>query len=100
MHKTHHARKRMQQRGIRESELDIVVEAASLVDADSVMLLNQDVDRGVQRRKREIAVLERLRGCRVVLAGEEVVTTYRPTRIVEKRLLRGQHRHSCSRPCR
>lgn len=94
MRKTKHARTRMQQRGIRQTDLEVVVNAATTIDADSVMLLNQDVDREVRKRKREIAILERLRGCRVVLAGESVVTAYRPARPVEKRLIRGTHRHT------
>lgn len=94
MRKTRHAEVRMQQRGIRESDLETVVEAATPIDADSVMLLNQDVDREVRKLKRKIAILERLRGCRVVLTGQSVVTAYRPARMVEKRLLRGQHRHT------
>ena len=91
---TTHASARVRQRGVRESDIPVIVEAGTPVDDDSVFLLAQDVDREIRKRKREIAALERLRGCRVVLAGETVVTVYRPSRKTEKRLIRGQHRHT------
>ena len=89
---SNHATTRARQRGIREFEIPVIVDAGTLVN-DSVLLLNQDVDREIRKRKQEITILERLRGCRVVIAGETIVTIYRPSRKTEKRLLRGQHRH-------
>ncbi len=90
---TLHAQSRTRQRGIRESDIPVIVATGTPVDDDSLFLLNQDVDREIRKKKQEIAALERLRGCRVVIAGETVVTVYRPSRRIEKRLLRGQHRH-------
>jgi len=88
-----HAEARAQQRGIRESDIPVIVAAGTPVDDDSVFLLSRDVDREIQRRKREICALERLRGCRVVVEGQMVVTIYRPSSKTEKKILRGQHRH-------
>lgn len=88
-----HAETRAQQRGIRESDIPVIVNAGTPVDDDSLLLLARDVDREIQRRKREISALERLRGCRVVIAGQTVVTVYRPTRKTEKRLLQCSRRH-------
>lgn len=93
-----HAEARMQQRGIRESDIPVIVAAGTSVDDDSLFLLAQDVDREIRRRKQEIYALERLRGCRVVIAGEKVVTVYRPSQKTQKRLLRGQHRRQ-NRDC-
>lgn len=90
---SHHAEARVQQRGIRESDIPVIVAAGTPVGDDSLFLLARDVDREIRRLKQEINKLERLRGCRVVIAGKTVVTVYRPTRTTEKRLLRGQHRH-------
>lgn len=93
-HFTQHALSRIRQRGLREADIDVIVDAGTPVDSESVLLLNHDVDREIGKRKREIAMFERLRGCRVVLAGaEKIVTVYRPCRKIEKRLLRGTHRH-------
>jgi hypothetical protein len=88
-----HAEARAQQRGIRESDIPVIVAAGTLVDDDSVFLLARDVEREIQKRKREICALERLRGCRVVIEGQTLVTIYRPSSKTEKKLLRGQHRH-------
>ena len=89
-----HALARVRQRGVRESDISVIVEAGTPVDDDRVLLLDQDVDREIRKRKKEIATLERLRGCLVVMPGETVVTFYRPSRKTEKRLMRGQHAHS------
>jgi hypothetical protein len=93
LHLTNHAKARVRQRGIRESDIPVIVGAGTPIDDDSVFLLARDVDREIQRRKREICALERLRGCRVVIDGQTVVTVYRPSSKTEKKLLRGQHRH-------
>lgn len=93
---SNHARTRIRQRGIRESDIPIIVDAGTPVDGDSVLLLARDVDREIRRHKQEITKLERLRGCRVVIAKDTVVTVYRPSRKTEKRLLRGEHRHLAS----
>jgi hypothetical protein len=93
LHFTNHAEARVRQRGIRESDIPVIVAAGTPVDDDSVFLLARDVDREIQQRKREICALERLRGCRVVIEGQTVVTIYRPSSKTEKKLLRGQHRH-------
>ena len=92
---TRHAEARIRQRGLRESDLALIVAAGTPVDGDGLLLLAQDVEREIRRRKQEIGTLERLRGCRVVLAGEAVVTVYRPSRKTEKRLLRGEPRRRC-----
>ena len=90
---TQHAESRIRQRGLRESDIPMIVDAGTAVDDDSLLLLAQDVDREIRRRKQEISALERLRGCRVVIVDDKVITVYRPSRRIEKRLLRGEHRH-------
>jgi S-adenosylmethionine:tRNA-ribosyltransferase-isomerase (queuine synthetase) len=99
IHYSKHALARIRQRGIRESDIPVIVAAGTQMGDDSVFLLDQDVEREIQKRKLEIAVLERLRGCRVVIAGETVVTVYRPSRKTEKLVLRGeQGRNACCGP--
>jgi len=89
-----HALARVRQRGLLEEDVRVIVETGTAVDDDSLYLLDQDVEREISKRKAEITALERLRGCRVVVIGETVVTVYRPSRRTEKQLLRGQHRHT------
>jgi len=88
-----HALSRIRQRGVREADIPVVVAAGTPIDDESVFLLDRDVEREIRKRKQEITALERLRGCRVVIAGEKIVTIYRPSRKTEKRLMRGQHKH-------
>ncbi len=88
-----HAEVRARQRGIRQSDIPVIIAAGTPIDDDSVYLLARDVDREIQRRKREICALERLRGCRVVIKAQTVVTIYRPSSKTEKKLLRGSFRH-------
>jgi hypothetical protein len=87
-----HAQTRIRQRGIRESDIPMIVAAGTPIDQDSVLLLAQDADREIRRLKQEIAAFERPKGWRVVIVGDTVVTVYRPSRKTEKRLLRGQRR--------
>ncbi len=88
-----HAKDRVRQRGVRESDIPVIVDAGTPIGEDSVYLLSRDVDREIRRHKRAIAALDRLRGCHVVIEGRTVVTIYRPSSKTEKKLLRGQHRH-------
>lgn len=90
---TQHAKTRLRQRGLSEQDVEAILGAGTSVDGESVLLLEQDVQREVRKRKREIAMLERLRGCRVVLAGQKtVVTVYRMGPKTSKRLMRGGRR--------
>jgi len=83
-----HAAIRARQRGLRERDIDVIIQTGSTLDADSIFLRNRDIEREIREHKQAIAVLERSRGWRVVLAGERVVTVYRASRKTEKRLLR------------
>lgn len=86
---TDHAQRRMQQRGVRTEDLDLVIQCGSLVSKDSVLLLKKDVEREIRKRKREIQALERLKGCKLVIRDNAVITLYRPTKEQEKLLLNG-----------
>jgi hypothetical protein len=83
-----HAETRAQQRGIRERDTDLILRIGTPIDAESVYVLDKDVDREVRLLKRQIDAVERLRGIRAVLAANTVVTVYRATPKTEKRLLR------------
>jgi hypothetical protein len=51
-------------------------------------LTEQDAAREIERRKREIQRLERLKGVKVILQGGAVITCYRPSRDDQKAALR------------
>ena len=49
-----HAKVRVRQRGLRENDLNLIVQVGTAIDVDSVFLLDRDVEREVRKRKREI----------------------------------------------
>ena len=46
-----HAQVRVRQRGLRESDIAIIVAAGTAVDGDSLLLLAQDVEREIRRHR-------------------------------------------------
>ena len=80
-----HARTRMQQRGLRERDIELIIELGTRVSEDAYILRRQDVDREIELRRREIQALSRLRGRKVVVAADTVVTGYHPRRAARKR---------------
>ena len=91
---SNHAVARIQQRGMRGKDIEMVIKTGTAFGDDSIVLLNRDVDREIKRRKQEIVMLERLRSVRVVLGEDEtVVTAYRVQKKIERSLLRGTHKH-------
>ena len=86
-----HAAQRLQQRGMREKDLDLVLACGTQVDDDSFLLTEKDVAREKRRRKLEIQALERLSGVKVVVRQGVIVTCFRATKHQIKALLRRVH---------
>lgn len=84
---TRHGTERLSQRGYRKADLGLVLREGTPA-GNSVLLTDRDVDERVAEYRRLIDQLERLRGTAVVLAGERVLSVYRPRRRKLKRLLR------------
>jgi hypothetical protein len=89
---THHAEQRMNQRSIRPSEIQLLMHAASQVAEDAFILTNNDVDREIQRRKREIQQLENLRGVKLIVEEGILITAYRAEPAHHKRGHRSKRR--------
>ena len=87
---TRHGTERLRQRGYRRADLGLVLEEGTPA-GNAVLLTNRDVDERIAECRRLISQLERLRGTAVVLAGDRVLSVYRPNRRKLKRFLR--HRH-------
>mgnify|MGYP004000973729 CR=1 FL=1 len=83
-----HATERMQQRGVRLSDVDLILHCASEIGDDVYFLSRNDAEREIRRRKIEIQALERLCGLKLVVAGDTAVTCYRSTRRDQNRTLR------------
>ncbi|MCY4311620.1 MAG: hypothetical protein OXC54_09985 [Rhodospirillaceae bacterium] len=111
---SHHSKTRMNQRGRRSADLELIWRYGSQVGSDILYLSRRDVRRAIhpmnweiqrlerlqrvsadathqreiRRHKREIQALERLSGSKLVVAGGTVVTCYRSNRRDQKRTLR------------
>ena len=93
-----HAEMRMQQRGFRKGDIELIVGLGTRVSDDAYLLRRQDVDREIDVRRREIQALDRLRDRKVVVVDDTVVTCYRPHRAVRKRDIRGGREKAWIRP--
>ena len=82
-----HAEKRMRQRGLRNSDIDLISRCGSLIGED-LFLSRKDAAREIRRRKQEIQALERLSGTKLAFADETIVTCYQSRQSDQKRMLR------------
>jgi hypothetical protein len=71
---TRHAEARMRQRGFRDADLDVLLQAATPLANDAYLMTNAATDREIARLKQKLERLQRLRGCKIVVAGDAIVT--------------------------
>lgn len=94
-----HADGRMQQRGIRRRDIDLILLWGTSVDDGGILLRHRDVDDAIRQGERDVDGLRRACGAWAVYRDDMVVTCYRPTRKetrrAHRRLRHGPHR-SCS----
>ena len=83
-----HAQSRMQQRGLRPADLELVLAVGSLVSDDVYFLSRADVDREILERQSEIRALQRLRNQKVVMTENTIVTCYRSRPWDQRNMLR------------
>ena len=91
-----HADGRMQQRGIRRRDIDLVLLWGTSVDDGGILLRNRDVDDAIRQGERDVDGLRRASGAWAVYRDDTVVTCYRATRkqtrAAYRRLRHGRHR--------
>lgn len=83
-----HAETRMQQRGIREKDIALILACATQIDDETWFMRKRDANREIESRKREIQALERLANRKVVMRSGHVITAYPSRRADQKRTLR------------
>ncbi len=110
MYRTRHAETRMRQRGVRWADIELVLNCGTQLAPDVWFMRDVDASReiadlkrtfrriertlqkGKQRLeralKRRIQRLERLRGLQVIVVGEAVLTSYRPSLAHQRRARR------------
>ncbi len=79
---------RMQQRGYRPQDIDLVQEYGTQLNDDCYILLNKDVECVNNMQKQIIQHLKRLMGTMIVVIDERLVTCYRPNKKYLKKLRR------------
>ena len=77
---TRHAEARMSQRGIRWSDIEVLLEHGTETGPDRIMLTNRDAARLISGLKKQIAMVERVVGKEAVVANGVLVTAYHRTR--------------------
>ena len=82
-----HAIARMAQRGIRLSDVDLALEIGTAV-ADGVLIRERDYQEIERATKEFLRRVRALKGKRLVVAGDTIVTAYHASRAEERRLLR------------
>ena len=87
---TRHAQRRMQQRGLKRNDVDLVLQCGTDYHAGRVVLRDRDVEREIRNCKRRMQKLERLRGSVVVIEDGHLITCYRMHGGKGRRCLREQ----------
>lgn len=78
----------MNQRGLRKSDIELACTIATQIARDAYLLTNEDAAREIEKRKREIQQLERMRGLKIVVEGNTMITTHRARPSDQKRTFR------------
>jgi hypothetical protein len=86
MNFSRHAENRMQQRGMQEQDIQLVLDYGTET-SDGIFLRRKDIKSAEHDLKKMLQRLNRLAGSYVVLDGENIVTAYRPDTRKEKRIL-------------
>lgn len=84
---TDHARMRMQQRGLNVNDIEVIAKHGVFVEG-GLMLTEKVARSATNLLRQEIAMIDRLKGKRVVCDGHTVVTAYHPGRRKARSLLR------------
>ena len=85
---TNHAEERMQQRGVRERDVDVVLLHGTQT-GQAVVLTCKDAEAAIAEHKRQIAQLQRLKGLAAFTRDCAVVTLFRPTPEQLRKLMHG-----------
>ena len=76
---THHGETRMSQRGIRETDLDVLLTHGTDIGRDRIMLMQRDAAKVIRALKKQIANVERLTNKVLVVVDGHLITAYHQT---------------------
>ena len=93
VHITKHAEKRMQQRGISVSDIDMILEHGKEIEGNGIFMTNKRSEKLIQSFKKKIAAVERLRNTKVVVDGDTIVSCYACRDSEPRRMKKRTRRH-------
>lgn len=82
-----HAQQRLQQRGLNDSDINLILMHGTET-SDGYYLRYRDVKEAEKELRKQINQLNRLAGRYVVVDGDTVITAYHPGKKKQKRILR------------
>lgn len=82
---TTHAETRMRQRGLRNTDLYLIIDTATQVAPYAYLMTRADAAREITRRKKEIQKLEKLKDYKVIVEEGKIITLYRTEPARKKR---------------
>ena len=85
-----HAMKRMDQRAVRDEDIELVFSFGTQIAHDAWLIKDTDAKREIAELKRKIQRIERLKNkkLKVVAEGDTVITCYPSSRADQRRTLR------------
>ena len=76
LHITRHAEVRLSQRGIRHSDLNVLLDHGTDIGQNKLMLRAQDAERVIRNLKKQIARIQRLTDKVIVVSEGTLITAY------------------------
>ena len=76
---THHGRTRMSQRGIRDTDLQVILAHGTEIGRNRIMLKKRDAAKVIRDLKKQIADVERLTDKVLVVEEDRLITAYHQT---------------------
>ncbi len=95
---TRHGQSRMQQRGIRLADLDVLLTHGTDIGRDRIMLRTRDAAKIIRSLKKQIAKIERLTDKVLVVPEGELVTAYHQTDPIRPSFRRTRRSRTCQFP--
>ena len=83
---TQHALERLRQRGLKESDVEFIINNGT-IRGTKAMLTNKDSEEIIRKAKKTISLTTRLAGKQITIDGDDVITVYHATPGQQRRFM-------------
>ena len=90
MYLTSHAKKRLRQRGMRESDVSLIYRYGTQL-GDGILLTRRDIQAATTELRKTITQLEHLKGRVVIVQTDAGITVYKASLKTQRKMLREAH---------